>query len=79
MKHTPGQPTRAPRHSAFEPRPARPAVQPNRKPLKVARWRFYSVGILLAILVAVLIVHVASLQVLPNADKGYEFLQDQGA
>ncbi|HSC68876.1 MAG TPA: penicillin-binding protein 2 [Cellvibrio sp.] len=66
------------RPSAFEPRTARPSVRPARKPLKVARWRFYGVGILLALLVVVLIVHVASLQVLPNADKGYEFLQDQG-
>ncbi len=66
------------RPSAFEPRTARTPVQPARKPLKVARWRFYGVGVLLAFLVIVLIVHVASLQVLPNADKGYEFLQDQG-
>lgn len=66
------------RSSAFEPRRARPLAKPDHKPLKVARWRFYSVGLVLAILVAVLIVHVASLQVLPNADKGYEFLQDQG-
>jgi cell division protein FtsI (penicillin-binding protein 3) len=66
------------RPSAFEPRTARPPVQPARKPLKVARWRFYGVGILLALLVILLIGHVASLQVLPNADKGYEFLQDQG-
>lgn len=66
------------RSSAFEPRRARPRLQPDHKPLKVARWRFYSVGLVLAILIAVLIVHVASLQVLPNADKGYEFLQDQG-
>lgn len=66
------------RPSAFEPRTARPPVQPARKPLKVARWRFYGVGVLLAALVMVLIGHVASLQVLPNTDKGYEFLQDQG-
>jgi cell division protein FtsI (penicillin-binding protein 3) len=66
------------RPSAFEPRTARPPVPPAHKPLKVARWRFYGVGILLALLVLVLIGHVASLQVLPNADKGYEFLQDQG-
>lgn len=66
------------RRSAFEPRTARPPVQPKHKPLKVARWRFYGVGILLALLVVALIGHVASLQVLPNADKGYEFLQDQG-
>lgn len=66
------------RPSAFEPRTARPPVQPARKPLKVARWRFYGVGLLLAALVILLIGHVASLQVLPNTDKGYEFLQDQG-
>jgi len=66
------------RPSAFEPRTARASLQPARKPLKVARWRFYGVGILLALLVLLLIGHVASLQVLPNADKGYEFLQDQG-
>jgi cell division protein FtsI (penicillin-binding protein 3) len=66
------------RSSAFEPRQARAIAQPSRKPLKVAQWRFYSVGILLALLVVALVVHVASLQVLPNADKGYEFLQDQG-
>ena len=66
------------RQSAFEPRPARPSVQPTRKPLKVARWRFYGVGVVLVVLVMLLIGHVASLQVLPNADKGYEFLQDQG-
>ncbi len=66
------------RPSAFEPRPARPSAQPAHKPLKVARWRFYGVGVVLALLVVILIGHVASLQVLPNADKGYEFLQDQG-
>ncbi len=66
------------RSSAFEPRPARPSAQPAHKPLKVARWRFYGVGAVLALLVILLIGHVASLQVLPNADKGYEFLQDQG-
>jgi len=66
------------RPSAFEPRTARAPVQPARKPLKVALWRFYGVGVLLVVLVVVLIAHVASLQVLPNTDKGYEFLQDQG-
>ncbi len=47
-------------------------------PLKIARWRFYSVIGVMCILVVVLIGHVASLQVLPNADKGFEFLQNQG-
>lgn len=66
------------RSSPFEPRSARPRAQPVRTPLKVARWRFYGVGVLMGLLVLVLIGHVASLQVLPNRDKGYEFLQDQG-
>jgi len=47
-------------------------------PLKVARWRFYSVIGVMGLLAFVLIGHVASLQVLPNADKGFEFLQIQG-
>lgn len=66
------------RPSAFEPRTARPMIKPDHKPLRVARWRFYGVGVVLLMLILVLIFHVASLQVLPNADKGYEFLQDQG-
>ena len=83
MKRTPEQPPRTDiirpqRNSAFEPRKARAVPQPKHKPLKVARWRFYSVGVVLVILVVVLVGHVASLQVLPNADKGYEFLQGQG-
>jgi len=54
-----------------------PASNP-RSPLKVARWRFYSVLAVMSLLVLVLIGHVASLQVLPNTDKGFEFLQIQG-
>lgn len=64
--------------SAFEPRQARPSPTVKKTPLKVARWRFYSVGLVLSALILVLIGHVASLQVLPNADRGFEFLQDQG-
>lgn len=58
----------------------KPALQKpaSRSPLKVARWRFYSVMAVMAMLVVVLIVHLARLQVLPNTDKGFEFLQDQG-
>lgn len=47
-------------------------------PLKIARWRFYSVIGVMGFLAVLLIVHVASLQVLPNADRGFEFLQVQG-
>src|SRR5437868_15369418 len=56
----------------------RPSKSAPRSPLKVARWRFYSVITVMSLLVLVLIGHVASLQVLPNTDKGYEFLQIQG-
>jgi cell division protein FtsI (penicillin-binding protein 3) len=58
--------------------PTKPQVPQSRSPLKVARWRFYSVIGVMGALVVVLIGHVASLQVLPNTDKGFEFLQDQG-
>ena len=56
---------------------SKPSSQ-SRSPLKVARWRFYCVVIVMGVLLLVLIGHVASLQVLPNTDKGFEFLQDQG-
>src|SRR3954464_9151332 len=56
---------------------SKPSSQ-SRSPLKVARWRFYCVVVVMGILLLVLIGHVASLQVLPNTDKGFEFLQDQG-
>lgn len=56
----------------------KPQPQHARSPLKVARWRFYCVIGVMALLVLILIGHVASLQVLPNADKGFEFLQIQG-
>lgn len=54
-----------------------PAVA-DTKTLKVARWRFYSVALVMAAATLALIWHVASLQVLPDTDKGYEFLQNQG-
>src|SRR5690606_13831385 len=50
----------------------------NTAPLKVAHWRFYSVALVMVVAILVLIWHVASLQVLPDTDKGYEFLQHQG-
>lgn len=56
----------------------KPSTAQPRGPLKVARWRFYSVIGVMSVLAIVLIGHVASLQVLPNTDKGYEFLQIQG-
>lgn len=63
--------------TAFEPRPAKPSND-RKQPLKVAQWRFYLVAFVMALLVIVLILNVARLQVLPNTDRGYQFLQDQG-
>lgn len=63
--------------SSYDARPARSIVD-KKTPLKVAQWRFYLIAIVMVIMVIGVIVHVASLQVLPNADRGYEFLQGQG-
>ena len=54
------------------------ALVSRRVLLKIARWRFWCVIGVMGGLVLVLLVHVASLQVWPNADKGFEFLQNQG-
>ncbi len=45
---------------------------------KIIRWRFYGVSIVLFALLAALVWHLASIQVLPNESRGYEFLQQQG-
>jgi len=63
---------------ADDPQIPKPRSSLSRSPLKVARWRFYCVIGAMGLLVLILIGHVASLQVLPNADKGFEFLQIQG-
>lgn len=44
----------------------------------IARWRFALAVLLMALLMAALLWHVALLQVVPGEDKGYEFLQGQG-
>lgn len=44
----------------------------------IARWRFALVAVLLCLLALALVVHLARLQVLPEAERGYRFLQDQG-
>ncbi|WP_439136077.1 peptidoglycan D,D-transpeptidase FtsI family protein [Pseudomaricurvus sp.] len=44
----------------------------------IARWRFALAVLLLAVLMAALLWHVALLQVVPGEDKGFEFLQGQG-
>ena len=45
---------------------------------KIVRWRFYGVLGALCILLFALLWHLASIQVLPNESRGYEFLQRQG-
>ena len=44
----------------------------------IARWRFALAVLLLALLMASLLWHVALLQVVPGEDRGFEFLQGQG-
>ncbi|MFC6632529.1 peptidoglycan D,D-transpeptidase FtsI family protein [Microbulbifer taiwanensis] len=51
----------------------RQQVQPG-----IARWRFALVAVLLCLLALALVLHLARLQVLPEAERGYRFLQDQG-
>ncbi|MDO3388397.1 penicillin-binding transpeptidase domain-containing protein [Gilvimarinus sp. SDUM040013] len=46
---------------------------------RLQSWRFYSVVVVMLLLAAVLLWRMASLQVLPDADRGFEFLQGQGA
>ena len=45
---------------------------------KVIRWRFYGVLLALFALLLALVWHLASIQVVPNESRGYEFLQRQG-
>lgn len=49
-------------------------MQPNRP----ASWRMFIVVLAMVSLAALLIWRIASLQVLPDADRGYQFLQGQG-
>lgn len=65
------------RSSALEPRSVK-SRKPTKTALQVARWRFYTVGIFLALMVMALLVHLAKIQVWPNTEKGFQFLQDQG-
>lgn len=46
--------------------------------LKISRWRFALAVLVIAMLMMLLLWHVARLQVIPGEDKGFEFLQDQG-
>ena len=54
------------------------AVKKQQPQPGIARWRFALVAALLCALAASLIVHLAGLQVMPEQDRGYRFLQDQG-
>ncbi|GAB2522481.1 peptidoglycan D,D-transpeptidase FtsI family protein [Microbulbifer agarilyticus] len=54
------------------------AVKKQQQQPGIARWRFALVAGLLCLLAAALVIHLAGLQVLPEQDKGYRFLQDQG-
>ena len=46
--------------------------------LTISRWRYALVVGGLSLLPAVAVWHIAGLQVMPSADRGYEFLQNQG-
>ncbi|MFS1524908.1 peptidoglycan D,D-transpeptidase FtsI family protein [Microbulbifer sp. 2304DJ12-6] len=54
------------------------AVKKKQTQPGIARWRFVLVAALLCLLALALILHLARLQVLPAAEHGYRFLQDQG-
>lgn len=45
---------------------------------KIVRWRFYAISLALIGLLLALVFHLASIQILPNELRGYEFLQKQG-
>jgi cell division protein FtsI (penicillin-binding protein 3) len=42
------------------------------------QWRFWSILLLLSVLMAALLWHVINIQILPGEDRGFEFLQSQG-
>ncbi len=46
--------------------------------VKVVRWRFYFVLLALLCLLCAIVWHLASIQIMPNESRGYEFLQKQG-
>ncbi|MFV8782236.1 peptidoglycan D,D-transpeptidase FtsI family protein [Microbulbifer sp. SA54] len=54
------------------------AVKKQQQQPGIARWRFALVAALLCLLALALVVHLAGLQVMPEQDRGYRFLQDQG-
>lgn len=54
------------------------APRSAKKNVAIPRWRFGVAVLVLALLMAMLLWHVALLQVVPGEDKGFEFLQGQG-
>ncbi|SDJ64621.1 peptidoglycan D,D-transpeptidase FtsI family protein [Microbulbifer yueqingensis] len=54
------------------------AVKKQQTQPGISRWRFALVAVLLCLLALALVLHLARLQVLPEAERGYRFLQDQG-
>ncbi|UTA48863.1 penicillin-binding protein 2 [Simiduia sp. 21SJ11W-1] len=48
------------------------------KAFELAPWRFYFAVVLLAVLVVLMVWHLARVQVMPGEEKGFEFLQHQG-
>ncbi|WP_346837154.1 penicillin-binding transpeptidase domain-containing protein [Microbulbifer sp. SAOS-129_SWC] len=54
------------------------AVKKQQETPGITRWRFALVAVLLCLLALALVLHLARLQVLPEAERGYRFLQDQG-
>ncbi|MBB3059402.1 peptidoglycan D,D-transpeptidase FtsI family protein [Microbulbifer rhizosphaerae] len=54
------------------------AVKKQQPQPGIARWRFALVAVLLCLLALALVLHLARLQVLPEEERGYRFLQDQG-
>ena len=43
----------------------------------MARWRFLLLLLGLLVLPGILVWHIAGLQIMPNEDRGFEFLQSQ--
>jgi len=46
--------------------------------VKIVRWRFYFMLLALLCLLLAIVWHLASIQIIPNESRGYEFLQKQG-
>ncbi|MGS2717734.1 peptidoglycan D,D-transpeptidase FtsI family protein [Eionea flava] len=44
----------------------------------IYRWRFYGVAFLLCVVLSLLLWHLVQLQVLPDSERGFKFLQGQG-